>query len=106
MTLFPGTKCSVPISTLRLSPFNLGDDHYIHCRIIAVNELGSSRPAYANAVMMPPQTTIPSEPRNVKTVLLSGSTDVRVQWEMPLDLGHTALLGYKVSIRSNRNGFD
>jgi hypothetical protein len=57
-------------------------------------------------MMMPPMTTIPSEPRDVKTVLLSGSTNVRVQWEMPLDLGHTALLGYRVAIRTNRNGFD
>ena len=36
------TNCSVPVSTLRLSPFNLATNADVYARVTAVNAVGDS----------------------------------------------------------------
>jgi hypothetical protein len=87
--------CSIPISTLRLSPFSLAWGSTIYARVIAINVYGQSTVSSTGSgtiiLTNPDSPTDLEEDRTITT-----GTQIGLVWVKGIDNGGTPVLDYKV----------
>ncbi len=99
------TKCTVKVSTLRVSPFLIPWGQGVYARIIATNYLGSSAASEVGngAVLL----TFPDEPINVSNnLLITWGTTIGLTWDEGENNGGTPVIDYSVmSLSSDSSTF-
>ena len=91
------TSCSIPISTLRASPFNLDDSDSVTARVKATNTIGDSGFGSGNGAQIPLTLSTPSAPQNlVRVDDYLDKTQIQISWNVPASDGNASIIDYRV----------
>ena len=90
------TTCTVPISVLLASPYNLAWGASIYAKVLATNVVGSSSASTSgNGAVI---TTNPDPPSSlVSNAAITSASVISMNWAAPAVNGGTAVIDYKVS---------
>jgi hypothetical protein len=89
-------SCTVPLSTLQLTPYNLEYSDGIYARIIATNFYGDSLQSNSgNGALM---VLVPDAPTNLlKNTTGSSKSVISFTWDPPAFTGGETIIDYRVS---------
>ena len=96
-TIQSATSCTVPITTLRASPFNLVDSDSIYARVTAFNAIGNSAVSQeGNGAKIAGDA--PGVPLNLRRsdVITPQDTSIALDWDAPTFEGTSSITGYSV----------
>lgn len=99
-TILSDAQCTVTVTSLRASPFQLAWGSSIYARVIATNNLGSSIASDAGngAVIL----TYPAEPLNLENNLdVTWATVIGLKWDEGVESGGTPVIDYTVFSRDS-----
>jgi len=90
------TSCTVPVSVLQASPYNLAWGSGIWATVLATNVVGSSLdsiPGYGAVIL-----TNPEPPSSlINNGAITSSTVIGMSWNAPTVVGGTPVIDYRVS---------
>ena len=91
------TTCTVPVATLRASPYSLEWGASIYANVIATNSYGdSSESDEGNGAII---TTYPDAPINLAEVLVDRTkSTLGLSWDAPVFTGGDVIVDYRISI--------
>jgi hypothetical protein len=90
------TQCSIPIDSLRISPFNLNWGSNIYAKVIGYNVYGNSAlsDAGSEAIIL----TKPNAPINVAEIVISRSiTSISFDWDNGPSDGGAPVIDYRIN---------
>jgi hypothetical protein len=90
------TSCTVPISVLQASPYNLAWGASVHATVLATNVVGSSVASTAgNGAVI---TTNPNPPTSLaNNAAITSASVIALTWTAPTVVGGTPVIDYRVS---------
>ena len=90
------TTCTVPISVLQASPYNLAWGASIYATVLATNVVGSSSASTSgNGAVI---TTNPDPPSSLaNNASITSASVIALTWTAPTVIGGTAVIDYRVS---------
>ena len=105
-TIISATQCTVLITDLRTTPFNLADSADVIARVTAINGLGDSITSIeSTAVAMPIADVEPGAPTALtRNDAFTTKTQVSFEWTAPANDGGDAVIDYKVEMDDNNDG--
>jgi len=91
------TACTIPVSVLRDSPFNLPWGSSVVARVLATNNYGSSDYSLnGNGAII---ITSPDAPTSLaENTLLRSPTTLGIKWTAPSFTGGTSIIDYRINI--------
>ena len=90
------TTCTVPISVLQASPYNLAWGASVYATVLATNVVGSSSASTAgNGAVITTNPDPPSSLANNPTI--TSASVIALTWTAPAVIGGTAVIDYRVS---------
>jgi len=97
MSVSTATTCTVPVTALRASPFNLDWSTNVHANVAAINAYGSSAVSAAgNGAII---TTNPGTPTSlVEIVAQRTKSTLGLSWTAPVFIGGTVIIDYRINI--------
>ena len=106
-TVIAATQCTILVSTLRASPFDLADSADVIARVTATNSLGDSAiSTESTAVSMPIADVVPDAPTALtRNDASTTTTQAAFSWTAPANDGGDTVIDYKVEMDDNNDGF-
>jgi hypothetical protein len=97
MSLLTTTTCTVPVTSLRASPYSLEWGTNVHAKVIAINAYGNSlESAEGNGAVI---TTTPDAPTSVAEVTAERTkSTLGLTWTAPAFTGGDVIIDYRISI--------
>ena len=90
-------SCSIPITTLQLSPFLLVTGDTVVAKLTATNEVGeSAESAQGGSALIPTDSTVPDPPTSLTRATTTSQTSLTFTWTAPANNGGQPLIDYAV----------
>jgi len=103
VSIISSRTCTIPVSSLRTSPFDLANSASVYARVTATNTIGdSSSSPEGNGATIPIPPTVPDAPTSLTKVSAS-KTQISLSWSAPANNGGTAVLDYVVEMDDNND---
>jgi hypothetical protein len=104
MSLSTATTCTVPVTTLRTTPFSLAWGSNVYAKVIATNSYGNSiESVKGNGAII---TTIPDVPTSVVEVYADRTkSTLGLTWTAPVFTGGDVIIDYRINIAEQGGAF-